>query len=250
MSDEIDVLIERLRSIALRVAGFQIGPGTDATREVNDAYEKDFRRTVREILKEPGELDLVPPFIRDIGGLRDLFDDLQARHASRAPRREYVNREFDSWKARRVTRSSPGPPVPPAFDWKIVQQSWQRATVDLDVDRGSAMTSAVSALESVLKHAIEKLGDTWTETDKLPELWAKARSALRRELPINPRNAAFLRALDGLSETVAALGTLRNKAGSAHGRGEAHEPATRAEASLVVYGAGALGRAVRDAIED
>lgn len=248
MSEELDPLIEGLRSIALRVAGFQIGPGTDASNEVNSAYEAEFRRIVREIVKYPEEVDLMPPFIAEADGLRGLFEDLQARHSSRAPRRHYVNSEFDGWRERRATRAVSGPPAPPAFDWRVVQQDWERAVAEIQTDPANAMTSAVSALESVLKHSIEKLGDGWTEADKLPELWAKVRVSLRKSRSSNPRNAALLRALDGLSDTVAALGTLRNKAGSAHGRGPSHDPASRAEASLVVYSAGAIGRTIRDVI--
>jgi hypothetical protein len=248
MSDEIEPLIDRLRFIVLKVAGFAIGPGTDASTEVNYAYEAEYRRIVRKIVRQPGEVDLMPPFIAEADGLRELFEDLQLRHSSRQPRRRYVNSEFDAWRARRAARSSSGPPPPPAFDWAVVQRDWERAVIELQTDPANAMTSAVSALESVLKHSIEKSGETWAETDKLPGLWAKARISVRKRLPSNPRSAAFLRALDGLSDAVAALGTLRNKAGSAHGRGMAHDPASNAEASLVVYGAGALGRTIRDAM--
>jgi hypothetical protein len=250
VTEDVDAWIERLRSIALQVAGYKIGPGTEAAPEVNAAFEKEYDQLVKQILKQPGEVELLPPFIRDIGGLGGLFADLQARQASRTPRRDYVNREFDEWRARRTSRAPRGPPAPPAFDWEIVQKSWQRAIDDLDTDNESAMTNALATLESVLKHSIEKCGDTWLETDKIPELWSKIRTSLRRKLPVNPRNDAFLRALDGLSNAVAALGTLRNKAGSAHGRGATHDAASKAEASLVVYAAGAIGRAIRDATED
>jgi hypothetical protein len=248
MSDELDPLIERLRSIALRTAGYQIGPGTDASDEVNKSYEAEFHRIVRNIVKHPGEADLMPPCIAEADGIRGLFEDLQARHSTRAPRRQFVNSEFDAWRVRRVTRSIGGPPAPPAFDWGLVQKDWERAVGELQTDPANAMTSAVSALESVLKHSIEKLGDSWADTDKLPDLWATVRSAFGKSLQPSPRSAALLRALDGLSAAVVALGTLRNKAGSAHGRGMAHDPASKAEASLVVYGAGAVGRAIRDAI--
>jgi hypothetical protein len=248
MSDEIEALIERLRSITLKVAGFSIGPGTDASAEVNNAYDAEYHRIVRKIAQQPGEVNLLPPFISESDGLRELFKDLQLRHSSREPRRRYVNSEFDAWRARRGARSIGGPPAPPAFDWGLVQKDWARAVDELQTDPANAMTSAVSALESVLKHSIEKLGESWAEADKLPELWATVRAALREKLQPRPRSAAFLRALDGLSDAVAALGTLRNKAGSAHGRGMAHDPASKAEASLVVYGAGAIGWAIHDAI--
>jgi hypothetical protein len=248
LSEDIEQLIERLRSITPKVAGFAIGPGTDASAEVNKAYDEEYHRIVRTIVKQPGEVDLIPPFISESDGLRELFEDLQLRHSSREPRRRYLNSEFDAWRARRAASPTSGPPPPPAFDWAVVQRDWERAVTELQTDPANAMTSAVSALESILKHSIEKSGETWSETDKLPELWAKVRTAIRTSLPSTPRSTAFLRALDGLSDAVASLGTLRNKAGSAHGRGMAHDRASRAEASLVVYSAGAVGRAIRDAI--
>jgi hypothetical protein len=239
--------IESLRSISLKVAAWALGPGTDATPGENASAEAEFIRLAAEFRGDDRERDLMPAIIAQASSLGNLFKDLQGREKSRSPRKALVNREFDDWLERHRLDAAPGPAIAPAFDWKAVQQDWERATAELVTDPSNAMTSAVSALESVLKHVVEKSGGTVREGQKLHELWYDVRQILSRTLPPGPRSTALLNALQGLSDAVSALGALRNKVGSAHGRGQSHVPATRAEASLVVYGAGAIGKTIRDA---
>jgi abortive infection Abi-like protein len=120
-----------------------------------------------------------------------------------------------------------------------VRDGWDKAIARRDNDPDGAITMARTLLESTLKTVLEDRGVAYKDSDDLPTLY----KAVSRELALAPgaySEQSFKQILGGCNSVVLGLGSLRNKAGDAHGSGrKSYRPAVR-HATLAVNLAGSM----------
>jgi hypothetical protein len=108
-----------------------------------------------------------------------------------------------------------------------VRDAWDKAIARRDNDPDGAITMARTLLESTLKTVLEDCGVAYKDSDDLPTLY----KAVSKQLALAPgaySEESFKQILGGCNSVVLGLGSLRNKAGDAHGSGrKSYRPAGR-----------------------
>lgn len=121
-----------------------------------------------------------------------------------------------------------------------VKADFERALSSIDSDPEGAITSACSALESVLKSILDGLGKAYPKNQSIQPLV----SAALRELTLAPdqySEAEIKRILGGLINIAAGIGVLRTKYGDAHGRGKQFVQLLPRHARLAINAASTVG---------
>lgn len=120
-----------------------------------------------------------------------------------------------------------------------VSEAWTRALDRRDSHPDGAITMARTLLESTLKTILDDRHVTYKADADLPALY----KAVSKELNLSAgahTEQAFKQILGGCHSVIVGLGSLRNKAGDAHGSGRtSYRPAPR-HATLAVNLAGSM----------
>lgn len=125
------------------------------------------------------------------------------------------------------------------LDAESVRDSWTRALERRNAHPEGAITMARTLLESTLKTILDDRKVDYDDADDLPGLY-KAVSADLGLAPGAYSEQAFKQILGGCHSVILGLGSLRNKAGDAHGSGRrVYRPAPR-HATLAVNLAGSM----------
>jgi Abortive infection C-terminus len=120
-----------------------------------------------------------------------------------------------------------------------VHQAWSKALKRKNSDPEGAITAARTLVEAVCKHILDRSGVSYPSTIDLPKLYHQA--AQRLQLAPNQQTDTFRKQLCGNCQAVVtAIGTLRNQAGDAHGKGTLEAVGDRAQAELALNLAGAI----------
>lgn len=121
-----------------------------------------------------------------------------------------------------------------------VHQAWSKALKRRSSDPDGAITAARTLIEAVCKHILDRSGVAHSPTTDLPKLYHQTAQLL--QLAPNQQTDTLLKQLFGNCQAVVtAIGTLRNQAGDAHGKGPLEAVGDRAQAELAVNLAGAIG---------
>lgn len=123
------------------------------------------------------------------------------------------------------------------LDADSVTDAWTRALARRSSDPEGAITMARTLLESTLKTILDDRRVKYRESDDLPALY-KAASKELNLAPGDYSEDAFKQILGGAHSVVVGLGSLRNKAGDAHGSGRQSYRAAGRHAALAVNLAG------------
>ena len=125
------------------------------------------------------------------------------------------------------------------LDADSVREAWSDALERRDTNAKGAITMARTLLESTIKTILDDRDIDYDDGDDLPALY----KAVRDELRLAPgaySEEAFKQILGGCNSVVVGLGSLRNKAGDAHGAGRrSYRPDAR-HATLAVNLAGSM----------
>ena len=125
------------------------------------------------------------------------------------------------------------------LDSESVRLAWTEALDRRESNPEGAVTMARTLLESTLKTILDDRGVEYGEGQDLPALYKTVSSELRLAPSLHTEQA-FKQILGGCHSVVVGLGSLRNKAGDAHGAGRrTYRPASR-HASLAVNLAGSM----------
>jgi len=125
------------------------------------------------------------------------------------------------------------------LDFDACRREFERAHASLKDDPAAAITAASSTLESIAKTMLARLGEPPPTDQSVGPLM----HALLRRLQLLPDgqdDQDIRRLLGGLTNVTAAVGALRTKLGSAHGRGDDHPQPDRALAELCINSAAAV----------
>lgn len=199
----------------------------------------------REFMADPVLCDLLPPFVRTYRNLSAFWPYIQRASETYAGRREIINKAFTPLMDRlEGSNTAPGDKVASdaleTFDVAGVHSVWGKAIARRSTDPDGAITVARTLLETVIKRILDECGETYSDKDDLPKLYATVAKLLN--LAPNQHTEEPIKAiLGGAMNLVNGIGTLRNRLSDSHGRGGKLpiRPSPR-HASLAVNTAGAI----------
>lgn len=204
-----------------------------------------YRYLRREFMADPALCDLLPPFVRACRNLSAFWPYIQRESETYAGRREILGMAFTPLMDYLEGRNAvPGDKVASdaleTFDADGVHAVWCKAIARRDTDPEGAITVARTLLETVTKRILDECGETYSDKDDLPKLYASAAKVLN--LAPNQHTEEPIKAiLGGAMNVVNGIGTLRNRLSDSHGRGGKLpvRPSPR-HANLAVNTAGAI----------
>jgi len=239
MIDPNDIPISLIEQVAM-MEGILIASATGGSP---DNYVYQYLR--REFIADPSIKDLLPQFVRSYRSLDAFWPYIKHEAPSYAERRQIISAAFtplvDQLEGRNM---APGDKVASdaleTFDVDGVHAVWSKAIARRNTDPEGAITVARTLLETVTKRILDECGETYSEKDDLPKLYASVAKVL--SLAPSQHTEEPIRAiLGGAMNLVNGIGTLRNRMSDSHGRGGKLpvRPSPR-HASLAVNTAGAI----------
>lgn len=239
MIDENDIPDSSLEKVTM-MEGILIAAATGGSSE-NQIYE----HLRREFMTDPLIRDLLPQFVRTYRNLNAFWPYIKHEAGTYAERRQIISGAFtpliDHLEGR---NSAPGDRVASdtleTFDAEGVHAVWTKALARRNTDPEGAITVARTLLETVTKRILDEMGESYSDKDDLPKLYASVAKILN--LAPNQHTEEPIKAiLGGAMNLVNGIGTLRNRLSDSHGRGGKLpvKPSPR-HASLAVNTAGAI----------
>ena len=184
----------------------------------------DVKKLLPEIVMTNQRMAAYWPAIQKVGGYKDR--DTYIHHAFR-PLIEQLQ------KSHAVMASSV------AITDRHINEQWQKALDRVPRDPEGAITMARTLLETVSKHILDSLGQSFDDNGDVIRLY----KTVARQLNLSPDQHTatnFRQILSGASAIVDGLAGLRNNLGDAHGKTHSSgRPATR-HAQLAVNMSGAM----------
>ncbi|SRR6266851_4315549 len=206
-----------------------------------DARYQELRAELMRIPQLSGRL---PDFVRNNRNLFQFWEFIKHHVSGYAPRRQFLWKSFEPLiSALEADQLAPALPTIigrlEALNADAVEAAWKKALDRRNDDPEGAVTAARTLLESVCKHLLDDMAQTYDEKADLPKLYARCASALNLA-PDQHTEKSFKIILGNCQSVVNELGSLRNKISDAHGRGRRPvKPAPR-HAELAVNLAGAV----------
>lgn len=189
--------------------------------------------------------DLLPSFVRTNRELGQFGQFIKGKFPSYAERRAYIWKEFTPLidhleDENHRPLDAPTSQILKAFDQEGIHTAWQRALDRRTNDPEGAITAARTLLETVCKHILDSQSVPYDSNKvELHELYKLTAAELNLS-PSQHTEDVFKQILGGCSAIVNGLGTLRNRLGDAHGKGQnSVRPAAR-HAELAVNLAGSV----------
>lgn len=197
----------------------------------------------KELLDNPLVGNLLPRFVRTCRDPAQFWQFIKFKFPSYAERRQFL---WDEFRPALDAAESGGSPVDDSTAESLrrlstdsVHAAWRRALERRGDDPEGAITLARSLLESVCKHVLDEMKETYPNDADIPKLYRLVAEQLQLA-PGQHTEDAFKRILGGCTSVVEGLGTLRNRLGDAHGAGPRQvKPAAR-HAELAVNLAGTM----------
>ena len=239
MIDE-DELPDSLLERASMLEGLLVSRATGGVAD-NRIYE--FLR--REFVADGALKNLLPKFVRTYRNLDAFWPFIKHKASTYAERRQIISDAFTPLMDHlEGLNSAPGDRDVSAtleiFDGDGVHAVWTKALDHRTTDPEGAITAARTLLETVAKCILDEMGETYSDQDDLPRLYARAAKTLN--LAPDQHTAEPIKAILGSAMSlVNGIGTLRNRMSDSHGRGGRVpvRPSPR-HASLAVNTAGAI----------
>ena len=199
----------------------------------------------REFMADAALKNLLPKFVRTYRNLDAFWPFIKHEANSYAERRQIITAAFTPLMDHlEGLNSAPGDQDVSAtletFDGDGVHAVWTKALDRRTTDPEGAITAARTLLETVTKRILDEMGETYSDQDDLPKLYARAAKTLN--LAPDQYTAEPIKAILGSAmNLVNGIGTLRNRMSDSHGRGGRLpvRPSPR-HASLAVNTAGAI----------
>jgi hypothetical protein len=211
-----------------------------------DPNDEEYRRLRLELLRDSKVRNLLPQFVKICNELPKFWGFIKQEFGSYPERRNFIWREFGSLITaleQDLIAAQPADDDISAilsdFDTDHVHIAWQKALERRNEDPEAAITMARTLIESVCKHILDEAGVSHSEKDDLPKLYRETAKQLNMA-PEQHQEEVFKQILGGCQTVIQGLGTLRNKLGDAHGKGnKAVKPSAR-HAALAVNLAGSM----------
>ncbi|MBU8922234.1 MAG: abortive infection family protein [Bacteroidales bacterium] len=214
-----------------------------ATAQITD--EETFQALRTYFMSQDSQAKLLPSWFARQRSLERFWRYIKNKFDTYAERRAFLWSEFEKLlayceKGEQFPAETDISEGLTSFDRSSVNRAWRSMIRRQDNDPEGAITAARSLLESVCKHILDELGIVYDAGKvELPKLY----KSVAKELNLSPSQHAeplFKQILGGCSSIVNGLGSIRNKLGDAHGKGQKHVRPTSRHARLAVNLAGAM----------
>ncbi|MET4130829.1 hypothetical protein [Roseovarius sp. MBR-6] len=177
MIDPEDIPSPTIERVAM-MEGILIASATGGSPD-NHIYE----HLRREFMADPQIRDLLPQFVRTYRNLNAFWPFIKHEAGSYAERRQIISGAFTPLMDQLEGRNTaPGDKVASdaleTFDLDGVHAVWGKAIARRNVDPEGAITVARTLLETVAKRILDECGETYSDKDDLPKLYASAAKVL------------------------------------------------------------------------
>lgn len=231
-------------SILAKIIELQDGLVSRATGGGFPGDDRRYQELRAELLRLPQLSGRLPTFVRDNRDLFQFWEFIKHHVSGYAPRRQFLWESFQPLISA-LEEDQLAPALPTiigrleALNADAVESAWKKALDRRNDDPEGAITAARTLLESVCKHLLDDMGQTYDDKADLPKLYSQCASALNLA-PDQHTEKSFKTILGSCQSVVNELGSLRNKISDAHGRGRRRvQPAPR-HAELAVNLAGTV----------
>lgn len=227
-----------------KVIELQDGLVSHATGSLFPGDDSRYQELRAELMGAPEISGRLPDFVRKNRGLFQFWEFIKHEISGYAPRRQFLWDNFRPLiEALEADQLAPALPMIgdrlETLNAEAVEAAWKKALDRRTDDPEGAITAARTLLESVCKHLLDDMDQSYDEKADLPKLYAQCASALHLA-PDQHTEKSFKAILGNCQAVVNELGSLRNKISDAHGRGRRPiKPAPR-HAELAVNLAGAV----------
>lgn len=232
---------DTLADKAIRFQNGMIATATGATFDGGDAAYKEIRTFFASRPDTKGKL---PDFVKRCSDLGQFWGFIKYEKSAYAERRTYI------WAAFRplieyLEAQDRAPGVAPissaleAFDPEHVHAAWQKALDRRVTDPEGAITAARALIETVCKHVLDDLNETYPADADPGKLWSLAAEKLNLA-PSQQQEQVFKTILGNCQSVVNGLATIRNRIGDAHGQGRRPVKPKPRHAELAVNLAGTM----------
>lgn len=198
----------------------------------------------RYFLENPATKPLVPKWVRTKRDLSHFWQFIKVKFPSYAERRTFIWDEFSPLMEylEKGDNSPHSKTIEENLDiisFDYVALIWRKALQRSKSDPEGAITSSRSLVEAVLKHLLDKFNEEYSDNCDLSELYKLLASKMNLT-PEQHSETIFKQILGNCSGVVSGLGSLRNKLGDAHGKGnKLYKPNSR-HAELAINLAGSM----------
>jgi len=227
-------LLDKVQALQNTLISHATGGGADG---------EEYLLLRKELIDHPLVGNLLPRFVKTSRDLGQFWQFIKFKFPTYAERRQFLWDEFRPALEAAERGSSPVDDAAAEALGRLstdsVHAAWRRALERRGEDPEGAITLARSLLESVCKHVLDDVMQTYPDDADIPKLY-RAVSEQLQLAPSQHTEDAFKRILGGCTSVVEGLGTLRNRLGDAHGAGPRQvKPASR-HAELAVNLAGTM----------
>ena len=227
--------------MALRFQNGLIAAATGGNYDGGDPAYKDMRFF---FASRPDTKAKLPDFVRRCSDVAQFWGWIKYEKPSYAERRTLI------WQAFRplieyLEAQDRAPGVAPitatleAFDPEHVHAAWQKALDRRTTDPEGAITASRALIETVCKHILDDLNETYPADADPAKLWALAAEKLNLA-PHQQQEPVFKAILGNCQSVVNYLATIRNRVGDAHGQGRRPIKPKPRHAELAVNLAGTM----------
>jgi hypothetical protein len=227
-----------------RIEAFKNMLVTAATSSAAAVDERLYRHVRSELLADKTLEPLTPRFVRTCRNGEEFWQYIKQKYGTYAERRAYMRDEFDSLLSH-LEKAHPTPVVSvtdlaiKTFDETGVHDVWTQMLNRRTSDPEGAITAARTLVETVCKHILDGLGETYSEGIELPALYNAVASKFNLA-PSQHTEQIFKQILGGCATVVNGLAGIRNRLSDAHGKGKSFARPAARHAELAVNLAGAL----------
>jgi hypothetical protein len=208
----------------------------------------DYKRCRKTLMEDQAITEVLPRFVRtcrDPAAFWSFIKSKASGSGSYDARRNFLTEAFDPLLTalERVERSPLDGEVEGAatsLSADSVSTAWSKAIGRRGSDPEGAITAARSLLESVCKTILDDLEVVYDDRhDDLPKLYGRVSRALKLA-PSEQTEEQFRAILGGCTTVVNGLGSIRNRAGDAHGHGRKNYKPDERHAALAVNLSGSM----------
>jgi hypothetical protein len=236
MSQSTQELAEKVMSIKNMMVARATGGGS--------ASDSDYQQLRVEVLDHPLTKTNLPSCVRTCRTLGEFWGFIKPKFGTYQERSEFLRTEFDPVLSV-LENGSRSPADAELTDGlkksaaEYIQLTWRKAVERRADDPEGAITAARSLLESVCKHLLDEMGESYDDKADLPKLYGLTANKLNLA-PSQHTEQVFKQILGGCHAIVEALGSLRNQLSDAHGKGKAGVRPHARHAQLAVNLAGSV----------
>jgi hypothetical protein len=211
----------------------------------NDKFETANYSNIREILLTNSKIKkYLPDFVFECRDLQQFWYFIKRKFTTYQERWEFI---WDSFKKIfSLLEQELNNPLDNVISITIlenadayIKEQWDKALERRATDPEGAITTARTLVETTCKYILDNLNIQYEDNIELPKLYNLTANQLNLA-PQNHQEEIFKQILGGCQSVINGLGSLRNKAGDAHGKRLRYVKPNERHAKLAVNLAGTL----------